>query len=182
VFAVQRHIASSLRSIESSDHTPMSCPKCESSQLRHAGHLLLFSSDSSKISVERLSRLVQLFDRILVDEYTKEDVEVLSSFNLSQSQDEHLICDFCGADIFHSFFQCNLGDECSEGRNEPLIVCSACYVDGRSCFCMDMSPYRLHPFTELLESRQRAIDTLKSVNDLSCISCIENQYISVYNS
>ena len=114
-----------------------------------------------------------------MDEYTKEDVEVLTGFNLSQSEAEHFVCDFCGADIFHSLFQCNLGDECSERRNEPFIVCSACYVDGRSCLCTDMSPYRLHPFTELLESRQRAIDALNSVNDSSCI---ENKYIFVYDS
>lgn len=75
-------------------------------------------------------------------------------------------CDFCGADIFQSFFECSnscrseevlddlITDEASAG--DGLLICPSCYIEGRTCACQEMRPLQCRPFVHLLEERNQA--------------------------
>ncbi|TBU37938.1 hypothetical protein BD309DRAFT_875388 [Dichomitus squalens] len=75
-------------------------------------------------------------------------------------------CDFCGADIFQSFFECR---ECSAAPEEctrpgdGLLICPACYVEGRSCACDRMEPVQCRPLQILIDDRNRAAAVLRQV-------------------
>ncbi|RPD80033.1 hypothetical protein L226DRAFT_454024 [Lentinus tigrinus ALCF2SS1-7] len=75
----------------------------------------------------------------------------------------NLACDFCGADIFQSFFECR---QCrADGAVElqigdGLLVCPACYVEGRTCSCDEMEPRQCRPFDVLLHDRNEAASVL----------------------
>lgn len=70
---------------------------------------------------------------------------------------EHCTCDFCGADIFQSFFECGTCN--TEDGNEAaggILICTGCYVEGRTCLCGVMDPVQLRPFQSLLADRNHA--------------------------
>ncbi|KAI0699701.1 hypothetical protein BC835DRAFT_1267469 [Cytidiella melzeri] len=84
-------------------------------------------------------------------------------------------CDFCGSDIFQSFFECR---ECSVPSNETaepdidagastprigsgLIICPSCYVEGRTCKCALMNAAQCGPFQVLFNARNDATDALR---------------------
>ncbi|KAJ3557027.1 hypothetical protein NM688_g1700 [Phlebia brevispora] len=89
-------------------------------------------------------------------------------------------CDFCGADIFHGFFECNdcvleredgaTGDRPDNIEVSPdalgngLILCPGCYAEGRTCTCGVMHAAQCRPFAVLLDTRNKAADVLKSVS------------------
>ena len=68
-----------------------------------------------------------------------------------------LTCDFCGADIFQSFFECR---RCTNGEDN-IIVCPGCYVEGRACICEIMTPKQQFPMDLLFEARRKAQEALK---------------------
>ncbi|PIL23972.1 transcription factor [Ganoderma sinense ZZ0214-1] len=75
-------------------------------------------------------------------------------------------CDFCGADIFQSFFECRacaglLGQSTQPG--DGFLVCPACYVEGRSCECDEMEPVQCRPLDALITARNRAAEVLRQV-------------------
>ena len=75
-------------------------------------------------------------------------------------------CDFCGADIFQSFFECRACAGLSEPSTQPgdgLLICPACYVEGRSCECDNMEPAQCRPLNVLLGDRNRAADVLRQL-------------------
>ncbi|KAG8900492.1 hypothetical protein FRB99_006020 [Tulasnella sp. 403] len=99
-----------------------------------------------------LSRLVPVFDEVLASEWSPQNLTI------PHYTGRHMpSCDFCGADIFQSFFQCK---ECSEFENnmegETYHICATCYVEGRSCVCRVMSPVQHRPFEVLLDVRNNA--------------------------
>ncbi|KAL5532641.1 hypothetical protein ACEPAF_4415 [Sanghuangporus sanghuang] len=63
-----------------------------------------------------------------------------------------LTCDFCGADIFQSFFECQ---RCFNGEDN-LIVCPGCYIEGRTCSCTIMTPTQQFPMDLLFGVQNRA--------------------------
>ncbi|KAL5511133.1 hypothetical protein ACEPAH_4348 [Sanghuangporus vaninii] len=63
-----------------------------------------------------------------------------------------LTCDFCGADIFQSFFECR---RCSNGEDN-LIVCPGCYIEGRTCDCTIMTPTQQFPMDLLFGVQNKA--------------------------
>ncbi|KAI0362060.1 hypothetical protein OH77DRAFT_1491547 [Trametes cingulata] len=78
----------------------------------------------------------------------------------------NLACDFCGADIFQSFFECKQCRTPEPGVTpqvgDGLLVCPACYVEGRSCECEEMEPVQCRPFTILLSDRNLAAKTVST--------------------
>lgn len=135
-------------------------------------------SESCPTSAEHLKQLVTLFDDILAGELSisRDSMPHVSQSGVSHTDDLH--CDFCGADIFQSFFEC---DSClpasSSGASailpigDGLVLCPSCYVEGRTCRCEDMQPVQCRPFKELLELRDRAIRAIER---------IDSDYINVH--
>jgi hypothetical protein len=140
-----------------------------------------------------MKNLVRLFDDILIEEYSPDHLKIhcLSSpqshavspspsnassvtlthdgkdgANVSKDPDGRIVCDFCGGDIFQSFFECNrcverpLEDSEKDEHAESYVVCAGCYVEGRSCPCGEMDAKQRQPFDELLQLRQDASDAL----------------------
>ncbi|OJT06140.1 hypothetical protein TRAPUB_3075 [Trametes pubescens] len=72
----------------------------------------------------------------------------------------NLACDFCGADIFQSFFECKECRTADDGSvpqpGDGLLICPACYVEGRSCDCRQMEPMQTRSFDMLLSDRNDA--------------------------
>ncbi|CAK5277382.1 unnamed protein product [Mycena citricolor] len=90
--------------------------------------------------------LLPLLDSIIVEEYSPRHAEM----PLHQGS---LSCDFCGLDIFQSFFEC--GEACN------VVICPGCYLEGRICKCGDaMIAKQIRPFDELMRVRQQAADSL----------------------
>lgn len=99
----------------------------------------------------------------------------------------NLACDFCGADVFQSFFECN---ECTPNGSVPdssdldddddmyrpstrrptlgdgLILCPGCYAEGRTCECGYMHAAQCRSFASLLKTRNEAAAVLNSARDL----------------
>ncbi|KAF7305036.1 JmjC domain-containing protein [Mycena kentingensis (nom. inval.)] len=110
-----------------------------------------------------LRKLIRLYDAILEDEYaeTSEDIPNLPERGFDEIG--QLVCDFCGADIFQSFFECG-GDDKPEARGTGFKICSGCYVEGRACKCTTMVPVQCRPFKSLTSARTLAIRALKGLN------------------
>ncbi|KAI0748095.1 hypothetical protein C8Q80DRAFT_1270539 [Daedaleopsis nitida] len=134
---------------------------------------------------ERLHSLIRLFDEVLCEEYhaghrnlrhvppqrTIDQSQPLQPIPASESlagkdpertSSSNLACDFCGADIFQSFFECRTcrasdqDDEAELQIGDGLLVCPGCYVEGRTCDCEEMEPIQCRPFRVLLQDRNRA--------------------------
>ncbi|KAL1674461.1 hypothetical protein EV122DRAFT_269454 [Schizophyllum commune] len=126
--------------------------------------------------VRRLFSLIELYDHILVDEHT-ESHATMTHLTTSLNGDAGpstsrttaidfpvLVCDFCGADIFQSYFRCSTcARPPSEAETlEDVCICAGCYVEGRTCLCENMEPMQYRQFTTLLDLRKRARSVLAS--------------------
>ncbi|KAJ7097801.1 hypothetical protein B0H15DRAFT_772680, partial [Mycena belliarum] len=116
--------------------------------------------------LDALRRVLLLFDSIIVEEYSPEAnnmrklaaaVSQPSAMDVDAEDGDvgQLSCDFCGGDIFQSFFECRT---CVHGRRPVLpgagfMLCSGCYVEGRTCGCEAMIPMQCRPFDQLLDTR-----------------------------
>lgn len=130
-------------------------------------------------STENLKQLVCLFDDILIAEasISRDSMPHISQSGVSHTDNLH--CDFCGADIFQSFFECDsclpVSSSSVSGGVLPvgdgLILCPSCYVEGRTCQCGNMQPVQCRPFGYLLGIRDRAV---------KAIQCVNNDYIDAY--
>ncbi|KAF8077845.1 hypothetical protein FPV67DRAFT_1684874 [Lyophyllum atratum] len=145
-------------------------------------HLLLTGKKNDNV-LASTKTLLKLFDAILVEEYSPDHgkMHCLSSRSPSPpassdlndaasdyigSGDVHVTCDFCGADIFQSFFEC-LNCVPSDASGDPkvmhgdgFVLCAGCYVEGRSCKCTTMEPIQCRPFGQLLSIRNKAAELL----------------------
>ncbi|KAJ7774985.1 hypothetical protein B0H16DRAFT_82082 [Mycena metata] len=116
------------------------------------------SQNNMPTLLKNLRRILLLFDSILIEEYSPEAPHMRKL-----TEDEyidHLACDFCGGDVFQSFFECC---SCVDGRKPAnhgagLIICPGCYVEGRTCHCEKMIPVQSRPLGQLFDARQRAVD------------------------
>ena len=105
-----------------------------------------------------LARLTSFLKRILIEEWSP-DHQKLKHLPADKVHELHM-CDFCGADIFQSFFACA---ECSTGDDgTEFICCPTCYIEGRSCSCGagSMDPHQSWPFDNLLLSLNSAVNAL----------------------
>ena len=117
--------------------------------------------------------LLKLFQEIIQDEYHP-DAEILyhivRDFNHKVYETEGypaFSCDFCGSDIFVSFFcckDCTLSDENSSNISDGLHICPGCYAEGRSCRCGAlMEPVQCWPLQILYTDYNRAVRALRSI-------------------
>lgn len=129
-----------------------------------------FDLVQTAILIERLVQVLRLYDHILIEEHHPYDdfVEVCKSRSKEREKDspgqisglaDHFqMCDFCGADIFQSYFRCSKSD----GPEAGSIICSGCYVEGRTCACERMDPKQRQNSSILLSARWEALETLKN--------------------
>jgi hypothetical protein len=108
--------------------------------------------------IKELSETLSLYDTIISDEYSP----LPSRIDLTAH--ERTTCDFCGADVFQSFFECR---KCTAGQSGlsdhgSYVVCAGCYVEGRSCKCLIMEPMQCRPFDDLLSVRRRTVEALQA--------------------
>ncbi|KAJ6623520.1 hypothetical protein B0H10DRAFT_2331770 [Mycena sp. CBHHK59/15] len=127
----------------------------------------------SSMRFETLLHVLKLFDCVLIEEYSQDPKQLLkllprldksSTINPGDDENERgLTCDFCGSDVFQSFFECR---SCVDGGKAELghgfVTCPGCYVEGRSCRCEVMEPMQCHSFDQLLQLRQRATALIKT--------------------
>lgn len=86
-----------------------------------------------------------------------------------------LTCDFCGGDVFVSFFECLpcalslssdtngtafITDIYKDMDAEAVIICPGCYVEGRTCVCTHMVPVQRLPMSALFEDQNAAVRIL----------------------
>jgi len=73
-------------------------------------------------------------------------------------------CSFCGGELFRTIFRCT--DSCARNdattgeEDSKILICDLCFIDGRSCRCGSMEPYRLQPLAELINLRTSIVDVL----------------------
>jgi hypothetical protein len=111
--------------------------------------------------IQETQTLLALFASILEEEMPP------SSFRIEQGtlpldSETGLFCDFCGADIFNTYFSCDL---CTAQHDTVLseeadcvgfCICSRCFLDGRSCGCRLMRPHLIQPHSILQKEYEQA--------------------------
>jgi hypothetical protein len=118
--------------------------------------------------------LLELFQEIIQEEYHP-NAEILDHIVQDFSPEVYdtdgyptFSCDFCGADIFISFFcckDCTLSEEKSSSVSDGLHICSGCYAEGRSCRCGGlMEPVQCWPLQVLYTDYNRAVRALRGVS------------------
>ena len=125
-----------------------------------SGSCLDTGSSISRVADE-LQKLIRLFDDVLLEGYS-DDHDTLF---LPDQAGHNPTCQYCGAPLFLSYFNC--AGVCFNLEIEPhgdisINVCGACYVEGRFCACRAMTPKRLHDFSNLLRERNDAANTLSN--------------------
>ncbi|KAG1756605.1 uncharacterized protein EDB91DRAFT_1041222 [Suillus paluster] len=116
-----------------------------------------------------LHHLLELLDDVLGEEYSPKHQDMPHVSQSDTSLQNNITCDFCGADIFQSFFECIscaphslvVHEEMRIG--DGIVVCPLCYVEGRGCNCGTMNPTQCRPFGDLLRSRDEALRTIRAV-------------------
>ncbi|KAJ6597028.1 hypothetical protein DFH09DRAFT_109489 [Mycena vulgaris] len=133
------------------------------SQVDNAGAMATTSQMTMETHLVILRRALLLFDSILVEDYSQEHHKMrklgTSSEPDGDSEVGQFTCDFCGCDVFQSFFECR---SCvGGGKAHPgagFMLCPGCYVEGRTCHCEVMSPMQCRPFDKLLQTRARGAE------------------------
>lgn len=101
-----------------------------------------------------MRQLLEVTDEILRAEAYTNDEELPTFDNPATT----LSCAFCGGEVFQKLFRCR--NECSlEGEDSTppnaISICPSCYIDGRTCLCGEMSPFRLLPMAPMVTARNR---------------------------
>jgi hypothetical protein len=120
-----------------------------------------------------VQKLLKLFREVILEECypdAKTLDHVIRDFNHNVYDAEGypaFSCDFCGSDIFVSFFYCK---HCSPSAKNPLGIgdglhtCPGCCAEGRSCGCGGpMEPVQCWPLQILYGDYNRAVRALKVV-------------------
>lgn len=116
--------------------------------------------DSVNPLCKEIDRLILLLDDVLEQEYSVQFRKLRKVTNSFAPDGHGHACDFCGADIFLSSFQC---DSCSAqgSSGDPICLCPTCVVEGRTCKCGSMVPVQSGNFRELLGNRNNAMVKLR---------------------
>jgi hypothetical protein len=113
-----------------------------------------------------LHHLLDLLDDVLGEEYSSKYQDMPHA---DASHQDNITCDFCGADVFQSFFECMsctsqshiIYEEMKVG--DGIVICPLCYIEGRSCKCGVMKPTQYRPFGDLLRTRDDALCAIRAV-------------------
>lgn len=152
------------------------------------------SAGMVKPIAQDLEALLKLFESILYEEYTTQHktlpavgsdtsptLATLSAGAMGVALTAcNFACDFCGGDIFQSFFSCQTcavpPEKSTTGTaldlqavtlGDGLLICPSCYVDGRTCACETMQAAQCRPFALLLQVRNKAVMALRKVESTS---------------
>ena len=113
-------------------------------------------------TADELQKLIRLFDDILLEGYSDNH----HSLFLPDHMGHNPTCNYCGASLFLSYFDC--AGVCFDLEVDPthrdmsIRVCVTCYVEGRFCACRDMTPRRLHNLSDILQERNNAVNILSN--------------------
>ncbi|KAF9075164.1 hypothetical protein BDP27DRAFT_1212795 [Rhodocollybia butyracea] len=118
-----------------------------------------YTGDKKLEASRRLGVLLRTFDHVLKNECTK-DYTSLPCLAPSGQETDALSCDFCGCDIFQSYFECISCTSSVEG--DFCTICPDCYAEGRSCHCRLMQPKQVQPLDDVLQERAGTIEVLQS--------------------
>lgn len=120
--------------------------------------------DSVNPLCKEVARLVVLLDDILEQEYSTQYRRFRQITNSFVPEGHGDVCDFCGADIFLSSFQCN---SCSprDGSGDPVCLCPTCVVEGRMCKCRSLEPVQSGDFRDILRNRNNAMLKLRDAHE-----------------
>lgn len=125
---------------------------------------LLKTQEESR--VRTLTALLKLFQYVLSEEFhpgwrqmKRLDVETATT---PTAADLEISCDFCGCDIFQSFFECA---KCTLPDGASYFICIRCYIEGRTCKCQSMQPMQVRSYQDLIQTQSKAIDVLKAYGD-----------------
>lgn len=108
-----------------------------------------------------IRQLLELVDEILKAEAYTNDEEIP---NLSDSPTT-ISCAFCGGEVFQKVFRCR--NKCPKEGTDPtltgtIVICPSCYIDGRTCLCGKMAPFRLRPIAQMVAFRNEVAAWLRS--------------------
>ncbi|TFK55099.1 hypothetical protein OE88DRAFT_1805491 [Heliocybe sulcata] len=168
--AVQERNFSSPLDAGSKSRSPSSPSRDTMSGSRKSGTILdgPATADKQK-SIQTLQELLKLFDDILGEEYHPQHAALsrVSPPDPDYQHSWHYTCDFCGCDIFQSFFECKhcgiTDSQQEKGTGDGIILCTSCYVEGRTCKCTRMDPAQRFSFDALVEQRNRASRVLEEL-------------------
>lgn len=131
-----------------------------------------------------LKQLLDLFDDVLAQDFTAQHASLPHVSQSGSTYSDDIACDFCGADVFQSFFEC---DKCIPPPSSDnsgvlllgcgLVLCPSCYVEGRSCRCGVMQPVQCRVIGDLFKSRDnaaKAIEHFECQNDVKYPSLAEH--------
>jgi len=94
--------------------------------------------------------LLELLDEVIINEWAP---GVLELPDPDLEADMHVICDFCGSDVFITYLECA---KCLTGSEDLVAICSLCFASGRTCRCTrKMYPALARSFQGVLEERNR---------------------------
>lgn len=112
---------------------------------------------------DNMIKILHLFDKIVKEEFVDfEEIGGLEMSNQIQYQGEGsegfsgLTCDYCGADIFQSFFECS-----SCGDSDPVHICVGCSVEGRTCKCGKANPRQRCGSDVLFKIQSEAVEAVR---------------------
>lgn len=119
-----------------------------------------------------VATLLQLYDRILDEErYGSSSKKYAACRTSSSAAPTHepndsgdnrryagLECDFCGADIFQSYFECK---KCRSEHGSEVLICPGCASEGRQCRCRWMMPVQRYSAASLEKVQSSATKLLK---------------------
>ena len=123
-------------------------------------------AETSKTTLTRstaveIRQLLEVVDEILrAEAYTNdEEIPTLDDPPITLS------CAFCGGEVFQKVFCCR--NECprEDTYSTPtsaISICPSCYIDGRTCLCGEMSPFRLSSMEPMVVARNRSAAWLRS--------------------
>jgi hypothetical protein len=149
------------------------------------------SNDDSKTERNRneqiLKQLIHFLDQVLVEEWSADHASFTHIGSADEDPQEWYCCDFCGADIFQSFFACN---KCSGVESSVRYVCCPlCLVEGRSCRCgtAHMNPCQTWPFDRLIRERNNAVDAITTqgsagISQLSYDSLDGSHHLQIFKA
>ena len=105
-----------------------------------------------------LKKLLPLYQQMLVQAYTVTH----ESLPRRSLDDEH--CNACGGDLWQSALVCGCPEPLgSTADKRELLICPACYVDGRSCHCRVMKPVMDKAWLPLTILADDVVEILNSV-------------------
>jgi len=141
-------LARDLRTLLQHTNAPSSCDNDEGKQ--------------QESLASNIKKLLVVYDLILAEEFETHRDEMTRSSAANEANsidDEHILCDFCGCDIFQSFFECRTCAEVDSAEG-GYVVCPGCYAEGRSCKCHIMQRMQRRQFGVLLDTRKEAVQVV----------------------